>query len=39
VGLRGQFFVQRPQFGFELEVKVGHAGPESLAFAALLGGT
>jgi hypothetical protein len=39
VGLRGQFLVQRLQFVFEVEVKVGHAGPESLALAGLLGGT
>src|SRR5262245_17463663 len=39
VGLRGQFLVQRPQFGFEVEVEGGHAGPEALALAGLLGGT
>jgi hypothetical protein len=32
VGFRGQFFMQLPQFAFEVEVQCGHVGPESFAF-------
>lgn len=39
VGLRGQLLVQLPQFGFEVEVEGGHAGPKAFALAGLLGGT
>ena len=32
-----QFLVQRPQFVFEVEVKVGHVGPKAFALSSLLG--
>jgi hypothetical protein len=39
VGLRGQFFVQRTQFVFEVEVKRGHGWSEPFAFSGLVSGT
>ena len=38
VGFRGQFFMELPQFAFEVEVQCGHVGSEAFAFASLLGG-
>jgi len=38
INVAAQFLVQRPQFVFEVEVKVGHVGPESRALAGSLGG-